>query len=101
MNVRKLILFAIICVSLFIPSVLAEDYKIVSITYGGEQFVSVPSNVNVTYLYTSDVPQNGVLLLSFPDNDTYMVKSENSIKMITVSKSNRGIIETILGWFGL
>lgn len=98
---KKKILMLMFILCLIIPPVLAEDYKAISITYGGEQFVSVPSSADVTYLYTSDVPQNGVLLLSFPDNDTYMVKSENSIEMITVSKNDSGIIETILGWFGL
>jgi hypothetical protein len=81
--------------------VLAADYKSVSITEGGEQFISVPANMEVIYLYTSDVPENGGLVLSFPDNDTYMVKSENSIKMITVNKKNYSIIETILVWLGL
>lgn len=99
MNNKILIFFLFI--GFLICPVLAEDYKAVSITYGGEQFVSVPSSADVTYLYTSDVPQNGILLLSFPDNDTYMVRSENSIEMITVSKIDSGIIETILGWFGL
>lgn len=98
---KNKILILLLFVGILISPVLAEDYKAVSITYGGEQFVSVPSNVDVTYLYTSDVPQDGILLLSFPDNDTYMVRSENSIEMITVSKTNSGIIETILGWLGL
>ncbi len=97
----KKIIFLLICISLLISTALAEDYKAVSITYGGQQYISVPSTSDVTYLYTSDIPQNGGLLLSFPDNDTYMVKSESSIKMITVNKNNHGIVETILGWLGL
>jgi len=99
MKEKILILMFLTC--LVISPVLAEDYKLVSITYGGEQYISVPSTFNVTYLYTSDIPQNGNLLLSFPDNDTYMVRYENYVEMITVSKNNKGIIETILGWFGL
>lgn len=98
---KNKILIFLLFIGFLIYPVLAEDNKAVSITYGGEQFVSVPSSADVTYLYTSDVPQDGILLLSFPDNDTYMVRSGNSIEMITVSKTNSGIIETILGWLGL
>ena len=81
--------------------VLADDYKPVSIEYEGDCFISVPSEASVMYLYTSDIPQNGILLLSSTYNDTYMVRSENSIEMITVNKNNYGVIEIILGWFGL
>jgi len=94
-------ILCLILMGVLISPVLADDYKLVSITYGGEQYMSIPSTSGVIYLYTSDIPQNGVLLLSFPDNDTYMVRSENSVQMITVNKNNRGIIETILGWLGL
>jgi len=30
-----------------------------------------------------------------------MVRSVNSVEMITVNKNNPGIVETILGWLGL
>ena len=94
-------ILCLILMGVLISPVLADDYKLLSITYGGEQYVSVPSNMNVTYLYTSDIPQNGILLLSSPGNDTYMVRYENSVEMITTNKNNRGIVETILVWLGL
>lgn len=91
-------------ISLAIYPVLAGDIKDVSICSigGGEVFMGVPSNMDVTYIYTSGIPQNGVLLLSMPDNDTYIVRYENSIEVVTVNKNEpNGIIETIFVWLGL
>jgi hypothetical protein len=102
MKVKILITLSLICFAFFVMPVLSDELQTVSITYGGDQFVSVPTNTNVTYLYTSSVPSNGILLLSLPDNDTYMVKSDTAIEMVTVNKSNlKNIIDTILGWVGL
>ena len=99
MKTKILILLSLICIGIFIPMVLAYDLQWVSITEGGTQFVSIPSNKNVIYSYASAIPQNGILILSIPENDTYLLDSENSIEFVTVNKATSGsIIDVILGW---
>ena len=99
MKNKILLLLSIICLVVFIPTVLAYELKPVSITEGGTQFVSIPSDKNVVYSYASDIPQNGLLILSLPENDTYLLDSDNTIEFITVSKVTTGsIIDMILGW---
>jgi hypothetical protein len=85
---------------MFIPPVLSDELQAVSITDGGTQFISVHMNKNIIYSYSSSIPQNGVMIFSLPDNDTYMVNSGDIIEMVTVSKksTSTNIIDMILGW---
>lgn len=98
----KLKIFTItflLCISILVSFASAGESRAVSITEGGNQFISVPDNMPVTYLYMSSTPQNGRLLLSIGNSDTYMVNDGITIQMITVNKNeSMSIIDTILGW---
>jgi len=100
MKIKLLIIMSMICIGFFISPVLSYDLHAVSVVDGGTQFISVPVDKEVVYSYSSSVPQNGVLVFSLPDNDTYMVNNNNVIEMVTVRKSQepKNIIEVILGW---
>ena len=94
----KILILLIFMVGLILPA-LADDIQVVSITEDQTQFMAVPANENVIYSYASTVPQNGILVLSIANNDTYMVNDGITIQMVTVTKTeSKNIIDIILGW---
>lgn len=102
MKAGKLIILFMICIWVVsVPSVAISNNKMVSITPGGTQYISVSSSANVTYIYTSIVPDNGKIILSIGNNDTYITENGNDVQMITVTKQpeSKNIIDIILGMF--
>jgi hypothetical protein len=99
MKIKTLIILFLICIGVLIPPVLSYDLQYVSITEGGNQFISIPMSKNVVYSYESSIPDGGILILSLPNENTYLVDTTNYIKMVTVKKETpKNIIEIILGW---
>lgn len=99
-KVKKTLFYLILIVVLISP-VLAEDYKDVSITEDGSHFISIPSEKNVVYSHDSVIPQDGTMILSIGYNDTYMVKTIDSIKFVTINMKKveeNSIIEILFWW---
>lgn len=104
MKNKLLILTLMLCLSLLIFPVLAEDLRAVSITEDNNQFMAVDANKNILYSYESSTPSDGRLVLSIGYNDTYLVETADSIKFVTVNnKKSEGvdIINILFGWIQL
>ena len=99
MKLKTLIIISLSCICFLVFPVLSDNFQEVSITEGGDQYISIPVNENVTYSYNSDIPQNGILILSLADNDTYLVNNGITIEMVTVNKNNsKSIVDMLFGW---
>jgi hypothetical protein len=102
MKVKLLIILLVILIGIFLPVVLAEEFKESPITEDNQQFVVVPSDRSVTYLsqISDNVPANGILLLTISENKTYMIDDGSNVKFITIMKAlkTESIIDILLGW---
>lgn len=98
---NELLIITLMCLSLIIFPVLAEDLRAVSITEDNTQFMVVDANKDISYSYESSVPSDGRLVLTIGYNDTYLVETTDSIKFVTVNnKKSDGldIINILFGW---